>query len=111
MSLTALLVSWSTAFQPVKGQSETSISFGYTFYDLNYVASNLVGLNGTKIATRGIAKFLASIYMFEKFWLQDQVNKSAMIPIVVAPELVPAEDALIEVLGTIENSTLEGGFF
>ena len=112
LALAALFASWSTISESVVAQVATSVP-AFAFYDLNYVASNLTGLNGTAIATRGLAKFLGSIYMYEDFWLQDQVNQSARIPVVVrlAGLLVPRREALIEVRGTIVFSNLEGGFF
>jgi hypothetical protein len=112
LALAALFASWSTISESAVAQVATSVP-AFAFYDLNYVASNLAGLNGTAIATRGLAKFLGSIYMYEDFWLQDQVNQSARIPVVVrlAGLLVPRREALIEVRGTIVFSNLEGGFF
>jgi hypothetical protein len=113
LALVALFTFWLTTVQLVKAQPATSIPIpAYSFYDLNYVASNLTGLKGVKIATRGIAKFLGSVYMYEDFWLQAQGNQSAKIPVVVrfAGLPIPREDALIEVQGTIEYSNLEGGF-
>jgi hypothetical protein len=113
LTLAALFTFWSTTVQLGKAQPATSIRDpAYTFYDLSYMASNLTGLKGVKIATRGIAKFLGSVYMYEDFWLQAQGNQSAKIPVVVrfAGLPIPREDALIEVQGTIEYSSLEGGF-
>jgi hypothetical protein len=70
-------------------------------------------LKGATIATRGIVKFLGSIYMYEDFWLQAQENQSARILVVArfAGFPVPLEDALVEVQGTVDYSNLEGGFF
>ena len=110
--LTALFAFWSITFQPVKAQSAPPIP-AYVFYDLNYLASNLRGLNGSMIATRGLTKFLGSIYMYEDFWLQDEINQSARVPVVVrfAGLPVPGNDSLVQVQGTVAFSSLEGGFF
>ncbi|MGE5638026.1 MAG: alkaline phosphatase family protein [Chloroflexota bacterium] len=109
-----LFVSLSTATQFVSAQSVTSIP-DYTFYYLNYLAlpSNIAKLNNSMIMTRGFVKFLASVYMYEDFWLQDQINQSVRIPVVVrfSNLTIPNKDALIEVQGTITYSKLEGGFY
>ncbi len=112
LALAVLFVSQFWTTQVVNAQYATS-SPSYTFYDLNYVASNIAKLNSSMITTRGLAKFLGSIYQYEDFWLQDQINQSAKIPVVVrfAGLNDPRQDALIEVQGTVEYSRLEGGFF
>ena len=68
---------------------------------------------GATIVTRGLAKFHGSVFMYEDFWLQDQLNQSAQIPVVVrfANLAIPRPDELVEVLGTVEFSSLEGGFY
>lgn len=112
--LTSLFVSWSITFQPAKAQPSTSIPNPiFNYYDLNYVSSNLTALNGSAIITRGLAKFLGSIYMYEDFWLQDQLNQSAKVAVVVgfANLTIPQPDALIEVRGTVEYISLSGGLF
>jgi Type I phosphodiesterase / nucleotide pyrophosphatase len=112
LTLTALFSFWSGTFQPAAGELAASTPSDYIFYDLNYVASNLKGLNGSNIATRGLVKYIASVYMYEDFWLQDQLNQSARIPVVVrfANLTRPRPDALIEIQGTIVFNSLEGGF-
>lgn len=88
-------------------------STNYEFAELSYLASHLKEFSGLPVATRGIAKFYASIYMYEDFWLQAQGNSSAKIPVVVrfAGLPVPREGTLIAVSGTIEYCNLEGGFY
>lgn len=83
------------------------------FVDLNYLALNLEEFRGAQIATDGIVKLYASIFMFENFWLQSKENSSARIPVVARFTGLPTppEGTLVKVLGTIEYSNLEGGFF
>lgn len=85
----------------------------YTYYNLSYVFSHQNQLKGEAIATRGIAKFMASIFMFEDFWLQAQSNQSENMKVVIrdAGLPLPQAGALIEIQGTIEYSNLEGGFY
>jgi hypothetical protein len=85
----------------------------YTNYDLNYLVQNLSQLNGAKVATMGIARFLPSIYMYEDFWLQAQGNQSANISVVTRFSNItkPNEGDLVKVQGTVEYVNLEGGFF
>jgi hypothetical protein len=85
----------------------------YTYYNLSYVFSHQNQLKGEAIATRGTVKFMASIFMFEDFWLQAQTNQSENMKVVTreAGLPLPQEGTLIEIQGTIESSNLEGGFY
>ncbi len=112
LTLAVLFVSHVMETQFADAQTVTS-DLSYAFYDLNYVASNVAKLNNSMIVTRGLVKLLASVFMYEDFWLQDQINQSAKIPAVIrfAGLDIPRQDALIEIQGIIKYSNLEGGFF
>lgn len=94
---------------PTLGFASTS----YTYVELSYLASHLEELRGFPVATRGVVKFYASVYMYEDFWLQTQGQGSGKIPVVVrfAGLPIPHGGVLIEISGTIEYSNLEGGFY
>jgi hypothetical protein len=79
--------------------------------DLMYLAAHLEEFENQSVTTNGTVRFYASIYMFEDFWLQ--APNDAKIPVVTrfAGLSVPPNDSLIEISGTIEHSTLEGGFY
>jgi hypothetical protein len=79
----------------------------YLKVNLSYLAAHLEDFSGKKVRTVGSVHYLASIYMYEDFWL------SRAIPVVVrfAELPVPPEHSFIEVFGTIEYCHLEGGFF
>lgn len=85
----------------------------FTQYQLNFIVQNSSQLRGTGVATSGIAKFYASVFMFEDFWLQSQENQSLRIPVVARSAGIPKPSSgdLVKILGTIEYSNLEGGFF
>ncbi len=85
----------------------------YTFFGLGTLAQSLSQLNGSKVMTIGMARFLASVYMVEDFWLQAQNNQSVKLPVVVGVAGIPdpRDGELVEVNGTIMFSGLEGGFF
>lgn len=110
LTLTTVFLILSRLDVPL-ADAETGTPYGS--YDLSVLVQNLNQLNGSKVSTRGIARFLASVYMFEDFWLQDRNNQSAKIPVVVrfAGISKPSEGDFIEVNGTITYSGLEGGFF
>jgi hypothetical protein len=67
--------------------------------------------SNTVITMSGKVEFWASCYMFEDFWLQTQ--NGPIIPVVVRLSGLPTppKDSVIEVVGTMEYSTLEGGFY
>jgi hypothetical protein len=79
--------------------------------DLMYLAAHLEEFEEQSVTTNGTVRFYPSIYMFEDFWLQ--APNDAKIPVVTrfAGLSVPLNDSLIEISGTIEHSTLEGGFY
>jgi hypothetical protein len=80
-------------------------------FDLMYLAAHLEEFENQSVTTNGTVRFYGSIYMFEDFWLQ--APNDAKIPVVTrfAGLSVPSNDSLIEISGTIEHSTLEGGFY
>ncbi len=82
-------------------------------YDLGNLTQNLSQLTGANVSTMGVVRFLASVYMYEDFWLQAQGNQSARIPVVTrfAGIPKPSEGDFVKVQGTIEYINLEGGFF
>ena len=114
LTLTTAFTFYSTInVQLVKAETAASVAAPvYTYYNLSYVFSHQDQLRTAAIATRGIVKFVASIFMFEDFWLQAQTNQSENMKVVTgfAGLPTPREGALIEVQGTIEYSNLEGGF-
>ena len=67
--------------------------------------------SSTVITVFGKVEFWASYYMFEDFWLQTQ--DGPIIPVVarLSGLPVPPKDSVIEVVGTMKYSTLEGGFY
>jgi hypothetical protein len=79
--------------------------------ELMYLAAHLEEFENQSVTTNGTVRFYASIFMFEDFWLQ--ATSDAKIPVVIrfAGLSVPSNDSLIEISGTIEHSTLEGGFY
>src|SRR4030042_1970272 len=81
--------------------------------DLSYLAANLELFKGLSVVTRGVARFFASVYMFEDFWIQAVGQDSVRIPVVtrLAGLPLPRDGDLIEIAGTVEFSSLEGGFF
>jgi hypothetical protein len=79
--------------------------------DLGGLTQNPSQLKGANVVTWGVARFLASVYMFEDFWLQSQDNQSVKIPVRLAGVSKPTEGELIKVQGTIVYNDLEGGFF
>ena len=103
-----------TNIKPVNAENGSSLTdSAYTHFDLSYLAQNISQLKGARILTTGIVRFLASVYMYEDFWLQAQMNQSVKIPVVVrfAGVTLPSEGDLVQVQGTIAYSSLEGGFF
>jgi len=82
------------------------------FVDLKYLAANMKQFEGVSVTTNGTVRYLASIYMYEDFWLQAQ-NSDAKIPVVtrLAGLAVPPSMAIVEVAGIVKHSTLEGGFY
>lgn len=79
----------------------------YQEVTLEYLGSHVEEFCGKTIRTTGVVWFIASIYMFEEFWLSGQM------PVVVRHSelLVPPANASIEVWGSVEYCGLEGGFF
>ena len=79
--------------------------------DLMYLAAHLEEFENQSVTTNGTVRFYGSIFMFEDFWLQ--ASSDAKIPVVTrfAGLSVPSNDSLIEISGTVEHSTLEGGFY
>ena len=115
LTLTAVFVAVSRLdIPPVGAQTLTSTADSApSNYDLGDLTQNLSQLKGANVVTWGVARFLASVYMFEDFWLQSQNNQSVKIPVVVrfAGVSKPSEGELIKVQGTITYNNLEGGFF
>jgi hypothetical protein len=68
---------------------------------------------GMEVKTEGIVKFFFSIYMYEDFWLAAKNNEFVAIPVLVRETglLSPPENTSIQILGTVEYSFLEGGFY
>jgi hypothetical protein len=109
---------WSTANVKLVQAETTTPTLGfastsYTYVELSYLASHLEEFRGFPVATRGVVKFYASVYMYEDFWLQTLGQGSGKIPVVVrfAGLPVPHNGSLVEVSGAIEYSSLEGGFY
>ena len=87
MLLLSAFMFWSaTNAQLIKAEPTTPTvniaSTNYEDVDLSYLSSHPEGFRGFPVATRGIVKFYASIYMYEDFWLQAQSN--GKIPVVVS---------------------------
>ena len=98
----------------VRATGNTTQSSEAGFVDLGYLASHMSEFENCTLTTSGIARTDGgSIYMFEDFWLQDQDNASARMPVVVrfAGLSKPTNGTFIEISGRIEHSSLEGGFY
>jgi len=82
------------------------------YVDLKFLAANMKQFEGVRVTTNGTVRYLASIYMYEDFWLQAQTS-DAKIPVVtrLAGLAVPPSMAIVEVAGIVKHSTLEGGFY
>jgi hypothetical protein len=107
---------WSaTTLQIIKAEPTTGtgglVSTDYEYVDLTYLTSHPQVFKGFPVATRGVVKFSASVYMYEDFWLQAQSNEKIPVVVRFAGLPIPREGSLIEVSGTIEYCDLEGGFF
>jgi len=87
--------------------ASTLANTGYTDVDPQYLSKHMEEFNHQKIRTSGIVYFMASIFMYEDFWLQ------RAIPVVIrfAELPMPSEGDYIEIYGTIEYCELEGGFY
>lgn len=83
----------------------------YKYVDLAYLASHLEEFKGVQVATAGTMRFYSSTHMFEDFWLQSRGNKSVPVVAGIFWFAPPREGALVKVSGTIEFSSIEGGFF
>ncbi|MGD8546169.1 MAG: hypothetical protein PVH12_08360 [Candidatus Bathyarchaeota archaeon] len=81
--------------------------------DLEYFAHHMDDYLGMEVKTEGIVKFFFSIYMYEDFWLAAKNNEFVAIPVLVRETglLSPPENTSIQILGTVEYSFLEGGFY
>jgi hypothetical protein len=79
----------------------------YAEVNLQYLAAHMEEFYGQKVRVNGTVSLMTSTYMYEDFWLDKTipvVERSADLP-------VPSEGSFIEILGTIEHSSLEGGFY
>jgi len=79
--------------------------------DLMYLAAHLEEFENQSVTTNGTVRFYGSIYMFEDFWLQASIGSKIPVVTRFAGLSAPSNDSLIEISGTIEHSTLEGGFY
>jgi hypothetical protein len=79
--------------------------------DLMYLAKHLEEFENQSVTTNGTVRFYGSIYMFEDFWLQASNDAKILVVTRFAGLSVPSNDSMIEISGTIEHSTLEGGFY
>jgi hypothetical protein len=79
----------------------------YKEVDISYLAAHIGDFCGKEVRTTGTVRSMVSIYMYEDFWLDYQV------PVVVrfAGLPRPPVNSTIEVCGTIDHCSLEGGFF
>jgi len=97
--------------------SQIEVSFSlesvYADVDLDYLAHHMDDYNGMKVKTEGIVKFFFSIYMYEDFWLAAKNNEYVAVPVLVRDIglLPPPENTSIQILGTVEYSSVEGGFY
>ena len=92
-------------------RTEGAVLADNMYVDLSYLASHPLDFKGMPVATIGIVRFYASVYMFEDFFLECQTGER--IPVVVRFAGLPAPEdlSLVEVSGKMEYSSLEGGFF
>lgn|GEM_PF-6498776 len=106
-SVAANLMSVKTAV----GIQNLSYAVVDAYVDLKYLAEHIAEFEGVFVTTNGTARYYASFFMFEDFWLEAQ--NGARIPVVArfAGLPVPSEGLLIEVSGKIEYCRLEGGFY
>jgi hypothetical protein len=118
LALFSAFTFWPPAdVQLVKAETATPTlgfaSTSYKYVELSYLALHPEEFRGLPVATRGVVKFYASVYMYEDFWLQTQDQGGGKIPVVVrfAGLPIPRNGSLVEVSGTVEYSNLEGGFF
>jgi hypothetical protein len=116
MALFSTFMFWSaTTLQNIKAEPTMGtgglISTDYEYVDLTFLASHPQEFKGFPVATRGVVRFYATVYMYEDFCLQAQSNEKIPVVASFAGLPIPREGSLIEVSGTIEHCDLEGGFF
>lgn len=94
----------------------------YAEVELEYLARNMEDYIGMEVETRGIVRRnFGSCYMCEDFWLAVNDDEIGVIPVMVKdtgflfglPWLLwtPPENTPIQVIGTVEYSRIEGGFY
>jgi hypothetical protein len=115
LALTYIFVFYSgIGVQSAEAETATSLAASHSAnYNLTDLAQHLSQLKDANVTTTGVVRFLASVYMYEDFWLQSQGNQTAKIPVVTrfAGISKPGEGDLVKVQGTIAYINLEGGFF
>ena len=87
----------------------------YVDVDLAYLLANKRVFLGVNVRTKGTVRFGFSFYMFEDFWLEALLDDTLIgyLPVIVrfAGIPKPPDWSLIKVVGVMEYSDLEGGFF
>jgi hypothetical protein len=83
----------------------------YLDVDLEHLIANRRDFLGVRIRTTGIVKFGISFYMFEDFWLESASGTAIPTVVRFAGLSPPPAGSFVEVVGVVEYSDLEGGFF
>lgn len=113
--VTASTLSFAVTTSPTEAQTvmsdSISTSTGYNFVSLLDLPSHYAVLRGTSVATIGRVEFSPSIYQFEDFWLKGQDNTAIPVVTRLAGLPLPQNESLVKVVGTVEYSDLEGGFY
>lgn len=93
-----------------KGNQQEGVS-EYEDVDLPYLITHIDEFENEKVRVTGTVRYMGSIYMFEDFWLT--VN-DAWIPVDGIHEsnlILPTENDIIIVEGTVSWFSLEGGTY
>ncbi len=104
---TCLIVFTFTFSLATLASASASDNSEYTPVDPYYLATHIEEFYGQKVRTNGTMYIIPSTYMYEDFWLEK------IIPVVIrfAELPMPKEGEFVTIYGTIEHSTLEGGFY
>lgn len=107
------------SFLLIISQLAVSLSLGtlattqdeYLDVDLAYLVANKQDFLGVRVRTKGIVRFYISFYMFEDFWLEASFGTAIPTVVRFAGLPTPPEGSFVEVVGIVQYSDLEGGFF